>query len=73
MALPPDWNEFFRLFSSNRARFLVVGAPSQRASGRTKDLLDVALLEETELTAHGPKAANAKAKAPKPNVVRKRR
>ena len=127
MDLPSDWSEFLRLLSSNRVRYLVVGAHAlaaeveafatpdrmatlgqpplridvmtsisgvtfaeawrtrmagkmgphrvfflgrealirnKRASGRTKDLLDIALLEEGDSTT-APKARARKATAPK--------
>jgi hypothetical protein len=41
MDLPPDWNEFFRLFNSNRVRYLVVGAHALAAHGRPRATADL--------------------------------
>lgn len=44
MELPPDWSEFFRLFNSNRVRFLVVGAHALAANGRPRATADLDIL-----------------------------
>jgi hypothetical protein len=54
MDLPQDWNEFFRLLSSNRVRFLVVGAHALAANGRPRATADLDIFVE-------PTRANAKA------------
>lgn len=54
MDLPQDWNEFFRLLSSNRVRFLVVGAHALAANGRPRATADLDIFVE-------PTRANARA------------
>jgi hypothetical protein len=54
MDLPQDWNEFFRLLSSHRVRFLVVGAHALAANGRPRATADLDIFVE-------PTRANAKA------------
>lgn len=46
MELPPDWNECFRLFNSNRVRFLVVGAHALAANGRPRATANLDILVE---------------------------
>lgn len=46
MDLPRDWNEFFRLLSSHRVRFLVVGAHALAANGRPRATADLDILVE---------------------------
>ncbi len=54
MDLPQDWNECLRLLSSNRVRFLVVGAHALAANGRPRATADLDIFVE-------PTRANAKA------------
>lgn len=54
MDLPPDWNEFFRLFDSNRVRYLVVDAHALAANGRPRATADLDILVD-------PTPANARA------------
>ena len=54
MDLPQDWNEFFRLLSLNRVRFLVVGAHALAANGRPRATADLDIFVE-------PTRANAEA------------
>lgn len=56
MDLPPDWNEFFRLFNSNHVRYLVVGAHALAANGRPRATADLDIFIE-------PTLKNAKAVA----------
>jgi hypothetical protein len=49
MDLPRDWNEFFRLFNSNRVRYLVVGAHALAANGRPRATADLDILVEPTL------------------------
>jgi hypothetical protein len=58
MDLPPDWSEFLSLLSSNRVRFLVVGAHALAAAGRPRATADLDLLVEPT-----PKNARALATA----------
>jgi hypothetical protein len=46
MDLPRDWSEFFRLLSSNRVRFLVVGAHPLAANGRPRATADLDIFVE---------------------------
>lgn len=54
MDLPRDWSEFLRLLSSNRVRYLVVGAHALAANGRPRATADLDILVE-------PTLANARA------------
>jgi hypothetical protein len=54
MDLPQDWNEFFRLLSLHRVRFLVVGAHALAANGRPRATADLDIFVE-------PTPANARA------------
>jgi len=49
MDLPRDWSEFFRLFNSNRVRYLVVGAHALAANGRPRATADLDVLVEPTL------------------------
>jgi hypothetical protein len=46
MDLPPDWSEFFRLLTSRRVRFLIVGAHALAAHGRPRATADLDVLVE---------------------------
>jgi hypothetical protein len=46
MELPRDWSEFFRLLSSHRVRFLVVGAHALAANGRPRATADLDIFVE---------------------------
>jgi hypothetical protein len=46
MDLPRDWSEFLRLLSSNRVRYLVVGAHALAANGRPRATADLDILVE---------------------------
>jgi hypothetical protein len=56
MDLPRDWSEFLRLLSSNRVRYLVVGAHALAANGRPRATADLDILVE-------PTVENARAVA----------
>jgi hypothetical protein len=43
-AFPPDWHEFIGLLSSNRVRFVVVGAHALAAAGRPRATQDLDIL-----------------------------
>jgi hypothetical protein len=43
---PPDWREFIGLLSSNRVRFVVVGAHAVAAAGRPRATQDLDILVE---------------------------
>ena len=46
MDLPRDWSVFFRLFNSNRVRYLVVGAHALAANGRPRATADLDIFVE---------------------------